>query len=483
MRQADFDELPRKELTEAIYSQSPLADYLGNPLIEALPEINSLKQSVGLLANLPPVVDIDTNIDDHLKLHALQQLNRVYQPLPQHLLLEQKISILIRQGYVAREYEGREFIERFNNAKYLQSPKYKTKLKPLGTATSFGLIGCAGMGKTLTTEKVLDNYPQVLNHKGHGFLQIVWMKLNCPHDGSVKQLCINFFKEVDRLLGTSLQRKYCKPKSSIDELQGYIADVANMYNLGVLVIDEIQHLNSAKTKGDDQMLNFLVSLVNFIGVPVIKMGTPSSMTLLQKALHEARRNCGMGFVYWDRLAKEDDWELLVTTLWQYQWLEQQLELSNHIKSVLYDLTQGVVDILVKLLILSQMRAIINGDKQLTVSVIQETFYEDLSILVPYVNALKENLNDDKLDDFARPDFDKIIAEKISRYHLQQAKTAINRSQVNKESQAEKKEITKMRTENMEEGDLRRITAEGKENGLTNYEALKRAGLISLGVNL
>ena len=43
--------------------------------------------------------------------------------------------------------------------------------------------------------------------------------------------------------------------------------------LGLLVIDEIQHLNQAKSGGAEKMLNFFLQLMNTLGLPVVLIGT------------------------------------------------------------------------------------------------------------------------------------------------------------------------------------------------------------------
>ena len=53
------------------------------------------------------------------------------------------------------------------------------------------------------------------------------------------------------------------------------ANGISRYLVGILVIDEIQHLSEAKGGGSDKMLNFFVTLVNTIGLSEAeKLSTP-----------------------------------------------------------------------------------------------------------------------------------------------------------------------------------------------------------------
>ena len=46
--------------------------------------------------------------------------------------------------------------------------------------------------------------------------------------------------------------------------------------------------------GSERMLNFFVTLVNTIGLPVILIGTPEAIGVLQEKFRQARRGSGLG---------------------------------------------------------------------------------------------------------------------------------------------------------------------------------------------
>ncbi len=48
-----------------------------------------------------------------------------------------------------------------------------------------------------------------------------------------------------------------------------MALIAKRHSLGALIIDEIQNISAAKSGGVQKMLNFIMNLINTIGVPVI----------------------------------------------------------------------------------------------------------------------------------------------------------------------------------------------------------------------
>ena len=108
---------------------------------------------------------------------------------------------------------------------------------------------------------------------------------------------------LDKVLHSQYYRRHCRGRTSVDDLLILMAEKANEHCLGILVIDEIQHLNRAKSGGAATMLNFFVTLVNTIGVPVVFVGTPKATEILQQDFRQARRSCGMGDHVWDRLKR------------------------------------------------------------------------------------------------------------------------------------------------------------------------------------
>src|SRR5439155_11817618 len=112
-------------------------------------------------------------------------------------------------------------------------------------------------------------------------IQLAWLKLECPFDGSVRGLCLNFFDAVDSLLQTEYLVAYTRGRQTVDELLPAMARVAALHYLGALIVDEVQHLSHTKSGGPAKMLSFFVQLANSIGVPIILVGTYTAMSVLR----------------------------------------------------------------------------------------------------------------------------------------------------------------------------------------------------------
>jgi hypothetical protein len=81
-------------------------------------------------------------------------------------------------------------------------------------------------------------------------------------------------------------------RHGVETMLALMAQTANMFALGLLVIDEIQHLSRAKSGGSEKMLNFFVTMSNTIGIPVLFVGTPKARDIFDLDLRSSRRAAG-----------------------------------------------------------------------------------------------------------------------------------------------------------------------------------------------
>ena len=352
---------------QAIYTEppAPFAEYKGNPLIEALPPIlEDGGEVVDMLASRIDHHDGERQYEPRHRMHLVLRLFEYFQPLERHIDIEQRLSLCIRHGYQHRSPLSPDYAMALSDGyKAIKSGGYVLPMAYNPTGSGFTIIGLSGVGKTSAVTRVLSLYPQVIVHSRYCgtpliLKQIVWLKLECPHDGSVKGLCTEFFGAVDRAAGTGYFEMYAKRASTVNLMVQKMEQIARLHCVGVLVIDEIQHLCLAKSGGSERMLNFLVTLENKIGIPVVLIGTTPAMEILQSEFRQARRSSGiLGDLLWDRMENDASWDIFVSSMWRYQWTRQKKPLSDEFKAALYYESQGIADIAVKLYAMAQMRAI------------------------------------------------------------------------------------------------------------------------------
>ncbi|MBT2639377.1 AAA family ATPase [Bacillus sp. ISL-39] len=409
---------------KAIYIDQEIEEYAGNPLIEALPPILSVGQAYEQLCSKPHFDERERDLSEELRYHMLFRLQRFFQPVTKHLDLEMRLSRLIRSGYSYRNPLDS------NETRFLRGAKIPT------SSASFTLMGFSGIGKSSAVESVLSLYPQVLLHSDPvNRLQVVWLKLNCPHDGSLKTLCMDFFSKMDGILGTSYLKKFGNPRNNIGSLVLQMGRVARIHCLGVLIIDEIQHLLTAKDKGSEKMMNFFVTLINEIGIPVLLIGTMKARAILQQDFRQARRGSGIGDMVWEQMKFDDDWDMLIEEMWKYQWTKKDAVLTNELRRTLYDESQGIVDIAVKLFSLAQSRAIETGIEFITPEAIRKVGKEDLKLVQPMLKALRSGLESEitKYEDITPMDLKGFLEQRKSKIDIRATR------QKQKEKQQKQKE--------------------------------------------
>lgn len=416
-------------IIKAVYRNQILSEYSNNPLIEALPPIMNFEQVESLIHSYPQFDESERNLDAEYRYHCIQRLFNYFQPWDIHFEIERKISRTIRQGYLSRNPITPNYAADLQGI--YQSVKYKDAgldRVPLSysKASGFTIIGFSGVGKTTSIDKILSLYPQVIVHDQYrgttlNHNQLVWMKLDCPFVGSIKGLCSNFFMEFDRLLGDNTYSKFASGRNTTtDVMIPRMALLARRQDLGILVIDEIQHLSAAKSGGSEKMLNFFVTLVNKIGIPVILIGTTKALGILQGEFRQARRGSGQqGDVIWERMDKNIKWDLLIRGMWNFQWTKQVATLTDEINDVLYEESQGIVDIAVKLYAMAQIHAIATRKEIITADIIRKVAKQNLKLVRPMLLALKsgkiKEIN--KYGDISPIDIDAFCEEQLKSITL------------------------------------------------------------------
>ena len=415
MTQTEFNLPPYYQ--EARYRQKLPSIYLGNPMIEALPPILLEAEAIQQLKYYPVFNPDERNTPGEWRVHSLQSVFEIFAPLPLHLSLEQRFSRVIRWGYKERNPLAFDHWQRLDASvrALRQGAMHPPRHGIRSTARGFTLLGISGIGKTTAIERILSLYPQIIQHhryREQGLLltQLTWLKLECPHDGSVKGLCINFFKAIDELLYTNYHQNYARRgRATVDEMLPAMARVASIHKLGALIIDELQHLSEAKSGGAARMLNFFVQLVNTIGMPVILIGTYKAKQLLSKEFRQARRSTGEGDPIWENMQEDEIWRVFLKTLWQYQFVRHPVSFDDELSHIFYDETQGITDLAAKLFVVAQMRAISSDKEKLTPAIIRSAAADLLRMVASALDAMRRN------DRLALQQFEDISLPEIKPY--------------------------------------------------------------------
>ncbi len=376
-------------MLDAQYRPADLPEHAGNPLIEALPPFRQAGELIHEFRRYPHITDDERKLPKATRMMAVSRLNAYLEPLTCHLDVIEKIGLVVRAGYTHRNPLDDAY--RKSRVEFYRE-SMEGKICAIGastpsTAPSFALFGVSGVGKSTVIERALSFLPQLLRHEKHHFVQVVWLKLDCPMDGSLKQLLGAILAKLDDMLGTSYRKSIGRGRT-IDELILDVAKIAAQHHLGLLVIDEIQNLLDASGVGQAKMLNFFVTFANEAKIPVVTVGTTRALGLLEGTFREARRVGDHGTYIWESLSEGNEWSHFLERLWNYQWTEQVAPLTPAIESCMYKHTQGIHALVVRLFQLTQLQAISDGTECLSEALINDVASRMFKLVAPMLEALR-----------------------------------------------------------------------------------------------
>ena len=336
----------------AVYHDVFLEDFTGNPLVECLPPEVSPEDYPGCLLVTPPYSEESRNASPQARLQYLQRIAQVHIPTKEDSMIMLSLRRCLSWGYAGRNPMGFAVVARALGEKGVgMTPGLERYLKSFNAPIyGFPVLGVSGVGKTTSIDNVLSLYSQVIHHteyRGIPFnaLQLVWLKVECPGDGTPKGLCTAILHGIDHALGSDYTQQIVRNRMSKDVLLIKVSQLVQSLHLGILLIDDIQNICSAKDQVSEELLSFMVSMANNLKIPVVMIGTPKILKLLQKEFQQAKRATGEGEVRMN-LMKENstEWNRFLSAIWHYQYTARTVRLTPamnkaFLASTLYKIVQ------------------------------------------------------------------------------------------------------------------------------------------------
>jgi hypothetical protein len=413
----------------ANYTEQRIPNYKGNKLIEALPPTMDDQQMLEALSLRPDFTDEQRTWPDQDRLMMLKSLQNFMVPLSSHLELCNALDSLLRAGYVGRapRTAGHAAIAQKIYENQKQGLSFRQAASTRTPQLSTALLGLSGMGKTTTVNRWCAHIPQVIYHPDLNLHQITYLHTEMSSDGSsIKGLAHSILHQMDQLIpGANYFDQYAqRGKTGADSLMRSVARLMNMHLVGLLICDEVQNLAHAR-KGEQTVMTELVSAANELKVPLFLIGTNKAAKVLSLDFRQARRSTGHGIEPWDRLYPGSDlepseWDGLLDVLWSFQWLKNPVDIDRSFRSVMFECSQGVIDVAIKLFASSQARAILDGSETLTPALIADVYKKEFKLMHPMIDALRE----DNLENLAR--FDDIAPLNFSSMMDSMARKAISK---------------------------------------------------------
>ncbi len=165
--------------------------------------------------------------------------------------------------------------------------------------------------------------------------------------------------------------------------------VLDLHYVGVIVFDELQNIRGLKGKNQEQIIDLLVEISNTVNVPTILIGTLKAIPLFNIEFRNGRRICGDETpTFWNRIEKDEEWIAFNREMFKFQYTKNYVDFNDELSDLMYEESQGITDIVVKLFMLAQYRAISTGKEKITKGIISAVAKDCLKPIRPMLLALK-----------------------------------------------------------------------------------------------
>lgn len=339
-------EFSRIHQVEARYIHAIDPVYQGNRLIEALPPMRSWKQCNEDFEKLPewtPAMRKEEQLVRYQLADHLSDFRITREVIPD---IDMEIHSALMRCYKQRiPYD-------MPGSSSEQVGFYKTTKATVPGAL---ILGDSGAGKTTAVLHALSYIPQLIVHemKNARMYQIPYINVSCSPDGSVKtffDLCI---EELERITGEIF---YQKAKATADDKARLFRNLALRFNIGAIIVDEIQNLLKAKNR---IILNQFLMLSNDLSIPFIFVGTNQVLPFLKESEFFTQRRIGRE-IHVNRFQRDVLWDDFLNKLWEFQWTRKQIPLTSEMNQTFYEQSGGIIDRAIELYRNSQKKAIQMG---------------------------------------------------------------------------------------------------------------------------
>lgn len=366
---------PGESICGAIYDSAP-AD---NPFLAAMPEMLPKDEFLSAIRSAPAFPHTLSQMTPEERRQNLPMLSSLFVPLDFMYSIYDQIYRAIRETYTTKTAleETRQINALFCNK----------GIAPYATqAASGSILGVPGIGKTSTIRRALATMPQVIEHTeymGQPFFckQVLYLRIECPSDCSVKTLALNLISALDRAIGSNyLQQLISLRSSAASSLATQVKIICLTHHVGMLLVDEIQNAveTAQKHRQIKPLIKFLVELTNDTSTAVYFIGTPMAESLFTSQEHLKRRTRGIRLL---PLKPDGTYRKFLEQLWPCQFTPVPAPLTEKLANKLFDFSGGIPAYIVKIFQESQAQALLQGQGRIDARIMQRAI-DILAIKVP-----------------------------------------------------------------------------------------------------
>lgn len=345
-------------------------------LVEKMPEMLSGKELYDRLTDLPEYSEEVRRKSQTERLIALSTLYDIYLPSEMSVEIYSKLYLALLRSLQKKGTRAAVQQSYQNHNMIIQ----KESRGIIGGSDSFSIVGCSGIGKSSAINRAISiiTKNRMIEIEKPVTRIIPCLIVQCPWDASVKSMLLEILRESDELLETDYYSNALKVRATTDVLIGVVAQVA-LQHIGLLIIDEIQ--NCVTAKGGKGLVSMLTQLINSSGISIGLIGTPDTLSLLESAFQLARRSLGLQY---NALNNDEYFMGFCRLLFQYQYVQKDMEITPQIIDWLYEHSGGVTSVVVSLIHDAQEIAILTGYEMLDVVMLNQAYNQRLQLLHDFI---------------------------------------------------------------------------------------------------
>lgn len=350
-----------------------------NPFLAAMPEMLSANEYQEAVKGFPPLPSRLSELSFEERRQEISILASLFIPMPFMYALYDALYRAIRTTYTTKtELESIRQINALATGR--EAFQYATQ------ADTGSVLGVPGIGKTSVIRRSLALMPQVIEHteyRGNPFFckQVLYLRVECPSDCSVKTLAMNLIAALDKAIGSEYLNVLLSLRSAAaSAIAAQIKILCISHHVGLILVDEIQNVISTAQKNHQTkpLIKFLVKLTNDTCTSVYFIGTPAAEEVFTSQEHLKRRTRGIRLL---PLKPDGTYRTFLSKLWPYQLTPEQAPMTDKMVNKLFDYSGGIPAYIVKILQESQARALLIGRTCFDEKIIQQTI-DVLAIQVP-----------------------------------------------------------------------------------------------------
>lgn len=345
-------------------------------LVEKMPEMLSGKELYDRLTDLPEYSEEVRRKSQTERLIALSTLYDIYLPSEMSVEIYFKLYLALLRSLQKKGTRAAVQQSYQNHNMIIQ----KESRGIIGGSDSFSIVGCSGIGKSSAINRAISiiTKNRMIEIEKPVTRIIPCLIVQCPWDASVKSMLLEILRKSDELLETDYYSNALKVRATTDVLIGVVAQVA-LQHIGLLIIDEIQ--NCVTAKGGKGLVSMLTQLINSSGISIGLIGTPDTLSLLESAFQLARRSLGLQY---NALNNDEYFMGFCRLLFQYQYVQKDMEITPQIIDWLYEHSGGVTSVVVSLIHDAQEIAILTGYEMLDVVMLNQAYNQRLQLLHDFI---------------------------------------------------------------------------------------------------